>query len=256
MTPAWSSKFELKPGTWVFVPTEACVKVGRELKLELEQKWHVPEFYFHLRAGGHVKALQAHLTSSFFARLDIRDFFGSINKSRVTRCLKNIFPYPMAREMANLSTVLHPVNRKSILPFGFVQSPILASLSLHQSALGQHLEKLSKRKDIIVSVYVDDIILSSDSELLLTEVLAEIKSRALRAGFNLNADKESAPGPQVTAFNIELSNAAMAIEPRRWAQFVSSFLETDNEHVRCGIQTYVSSVNPAHSAQLDLAARP
>lgn len=252
MTPTWSSKFELKPGTWVFVPTEGCIKVGRKLKLELEQKWHAPEFFFHLRAGGHVRALQAHLTNSSFARLDIRDFFGSINKSRVTRCLKSNFPYSKARELANISTVLHPVSGKPILPFGFVQSPILASLCLHQSALGQYLQKLSKRKDIIVSVYVDDIILSSESEQLLTDALTEIKSRATRSGFVLNADKESAPGPQVTAFNIELSNASMTIEPGRWAQFVSSFRAAESESVRCGIHTYVASVNPAHSAQLDL----
>jgi hypothetical protein len=253
MIPAWSSKFELKPGTWVFVPTEATVQTGRELKLELEQKWHAPEFFFHLRAGGHVKALQAHLGNSSFARLDIKNFFGSINKTRVTRCLKSIFSYSRAREMANISTVLHPVEKNQILPFGFVQSPILASLCLHQSALGQFLQKLSKRKDVVVSVYVDDIILSSNSEHELTVALAEIKHRAARSGFVLNPDKESPPASHVTAFNIELSNASMTIEPRRWAQFVASFREADNENVRLGIHTYVASVNPVHSTQLDLA---
>lgn len=227
--------------------------MGRELKLEIEQKWRAPGFYFHLRAGGHVKALQAHMANSSFARLDIQDFFGSINKSRVTRCLKSIFPYTKAREMANISTVMHPVDRNPILPYGFVQSPILASLCLDKSALGQYLQKLARREDIVVSVYVDDIILSSKSEQVLNEVLAEIKERATRSGFVLNADKESPPGPQVTAFNIELSNELMNIEPRRWAQFVSSFHETDNENVRYGIHTYVASVNPTHSAQLDLS---
>lgn len=251
MTPAWSSKFELKPGTWVFVPTEASIKTGRELKLELEQKWHAPEFFFHLRAGGHVKALQAHLGNTSFARLDIKNFFGSINKTRVTRCLKSIFPYSKARELANISTVLHPVEGNPILPFGFVQSPILASLCLHRSALGQYLQTLSKRKDIVISVYVDDIILSANSEHVLTVALAEIKSRAARSGFILNVDKESPPAPQVTAFNIELSNASMTIEPGRWAQFVDSFREAVNENVRLGIHTYVASVNPDHTAQLD-----
>lgn len=234
------------------MPTDASIKAGRELKLQLEQKWRAPEFFFHLRAGGHVKALQAHLGNSSFARLDIKSFFSSINKTRVTRCLKSIFPYSKAREMANISTVLHPIDRNPILPFGFVQSPILASLCLHQSALGQYLQALSKRKDIVVSVYVDDIILSSDSEHELTVALTEIKGRAVRSGFVLNADKESPPAPQVTAFNIELSNASMTIEPDRWAQFVASFREADNDNVRFGIHTYVASVNPAHSAQLDL----
>ncbi|NGZ88147.1 hypothetical protein GW587_28305 [Duganella sp. SAP-35] len=187
--PAWTSKFELKPGTWVFVPTADSIKTGRELKLEIEQKWRAPEFFYHLRAGGHVKALQAHLGNSRFARLDIKNFFGSINKTRVTRCLKSIFPYPQAREMANISTVLHPVDRNSILPFGFVQSPIIASLCLHRSALGQYLQTLSRRKDLVISVYVDDIILSSDNEHDLTVALTEIKSRATRSNFIMNADK-------------------------------------------------------------------
>lgn len=252
MKPAWSSKFELKPGTWVFVPTEESIVAGRELKFELEKKWRSPDFFFHMRAGGHVKALQAHLTNSSFARLDIRNFFGSISKTRVTRCLKSVFPYSKAREKANISTVLHPSSGKSILPFGFVQSPILASLCLHQSALGQHLQKLSREKEIVVSVYVDDIILSSNDERLLVDALTEIKSRAARSGFILNSEKESGPGPQVTAFNIDLSNAVMTIEPLRWAKFVESFRDANNDNVRDGIQTYVASINSAHTAALNL----
>jgi hypothetical protein len=121
----WDTRFQLKPGTWVFVPTLESVQNGKEIKQAIGRVWLPPTNYYHLRSGGHVKALEAHLHNAIFAHLDIRDFFGSINKTRVTRCVKDLFGYPEGRRIANLSTVVHPDSRRMILPFGFVQSPIL-----------------------------------------------------------------------------------------------------------------------------------
>src|SRR5262245_45013433 len=136
--PKWSTKFPLKPGKWVFVPTNETVKVGREIKKAVEKYWKKrPRYFYHLRAGGHIAALRSHLGNSTFVRLDITDFFGSINRSRITRCLVPMVGFKKAREWANASTVIDPGNPKRwIVPFGFVQSPILASLCLEQSALG------------------------------------------------------------------------------------------------------------------------
>src|ERR1041384_3097719 len=97
MKPKWSNKFEIKPGKWVFIPTVEMVKVGKEIKQAIEDYWKPPRYFYHLRAGGHVRALRAHLGNSTFVRLDIRDFFGSINKNRITRCLKVKFGHVKSR---------------------------------------------------------------------------------------------------------------------------------------------------------------
>lgn len=104
----WSSKFEHKPGKWVFVPSGECAAVGTKIKAAVEKNWDIPKFYFHLRSGGHVEAIKTHLKHRYFLHADIQDFFGSINRSRITRHIGEWFPYEIAREMANASTVKDP----------------------------------------------------------------------------------------------------------------------------------------------------
>lgn len=243
MHPKYISKFQLKESVWVFVPTADCMQKGSEIKSAIGKRWKPPKNYYHLRRGGHVEALKSHLNHSSFIHLDIQNFFGSINKTRVTRCLKEIFSYSIAREMANCSTVVHPNERKFILPFGFVQSPIIASFCLDKSALGAYLRKLQKIKGITVSVYVDDIVLSTNDQSFFTEIHSEIKIAADRAGFHLNENKEEGPSDIITAFNIELSNDSMMITAQRLNELRDSFNNAESEHKRQGILGYVMSVN-------------
>jgi len=44
MHPKWSSKFELKPGKWIFVPTAETVIEGRKIKLAIKKKWKQTSF--------------------------------------------------------------------------------------------------------------------------------------------------------------------------------------------------------------------
>lgn len=54
----WLSKFEIKRNSWVFVPTKDTIVYGKEIKQIIESNWSIPKYYFHLRSGGHVKALK------------------------------------------------------------------------------------------------------------------------------------------------------------------------------------------------------
>src|SRR5437763_9770416 len=108
MPARWSNRFELKPGRWVYVPTPEARAVGLKIKAQMQDKWCPPGYYFHLQRGGHVAAVRSHLESRRFLRADIRNFFGSINRTRVTRCLKPLVGYKVAREWAVNSTVRHP----------------------------------------------------------------------------------------------------------------------------------------------------
>ncbi|RYF61168.1 MAG: hypothetical protein EOO27_03170, partial [Comamonadaceae bacterium] len=171
MNTKWASKFELKPGKWVFVPTAESVAEGKKIKKAIEERWTPPPYYFHLRAGGHVEALRMHLKHTCFARIDIQDFFGSINRTRVTRCLTSKFGYAVARAYANASTVPAPKTTRTIVPFGFVQSQIVAALCLAESALGVYLDRLASDSAIALTVYVDDIIVSCSDAVQLDNVV-------------------------------------------------------------------------------------
>lgn len=246
----WSSKFELKPGKWVFVPTEDSIELGKEIKRALEKCWTPPRYYFHLRAGGHVEALRTHLKHTHFLRIDVQDFFGSINRTRVTRCLKDKFPYSVAREYANASTVPDPGAKRMIVPFGFVQSQIIAAVCLAESALGIYLDKLNKNPNVELTVYVDDIIVSSSDNELLEQVLDEIQVAADKARFVLNAAKQEGPAAMITAFNVTLTSGNMEVEPERLRLFVDALSIATSEFQRDGIKAYVTSVNPTQGSAL------
>lgn len=251
MNPKWSSKFELKPGKWVFVPTPYSVETGLKIKKAIEACWKPPAYYFHLQAGGHVEALRSHLEHDIFLRVDIQDFFGSIGRTRVTRCLKNKFPYAIARSYANASTVPSPTAAKqSIIPFGFVQSQLVAAVCFLESALGVYLEKLSHNPEVALSVYVDDIIVSASDAAVLEQVLTEIQDAAKKAHFELNAGKQEGPAPDITAFNIVLAKGSLAIDAIRLERFVEALAEATSESQRAGIISYVCSVNVTQGTEI------
>jgi hypothetical protein len=242
----WSKKFQLKSGKWVYVPTPEMVTLGRVIKRGVEGRWHRPSYYYHLRRGGHVHALKSHIGNSIFVRLDIRDFFGSINRTRVTRSLKLRFGYKKAREWANASTVLVPEIKRYIVPFGFVQSPIIASLCLNDSALGRCLTKLRRNRKFAVSVYVDDIIVSCKAEQgeeLHREVLPSLQEAAARARLEFSQEKSEGPAAEITAFNIDLSHGSMRVEEGRMNDFAAALEKSESELERAGIIGYVKSVN-------------
>lgn len=246
MNPKWSTKFELRPGKWVFVPTADAVIEGKKIKKAIENCWKPPSYYFHLRAGGHVEALRNHLTHDSFLRIDIQDFFGSISRTRVTRCLKKKLGYSIARTYANASTVPDPVSAKRIIiPFGFVQSQIVAAICLAESALGIYLQKLSLNPAVAVTVYVDDIIVSTSEEMLLDHVLKELEVAAKKARFILNVGKQEGPAAAITAFNIVLAKSSMTIEVDRLKKFADAFANATSGSQQAGIKSYVTSVNPA-----------
>lgn len=249
----WSSKFELKPGKWVFVPTAEAVIEGKQIKKAIEKCWKPPSYYFHLKAGGHVKALRTHLAHSNFLRIDIKDFFGSINRTRVTRCLKTRFSYALARSYANASTVPDPVvANRIIIPFGFVQSQIVAAVCLADSALGIYLDKLNINPLVALTVYVDDIIVSTSDLTLLDQVLKDIEVAATKAHFILNSDKQEGPAAGITAFNIALANDSMEVEAGRLKKFEDALTIATGERQRVGIKSYVASVNAEQGLAISL----
>lgn len=248
MNPKWSSRFELKPGRWVFVPTPEAIALGKQIKKRLETAWTPPSYYFHLRKGGHVAALKSHMDHSSFLHVDIQDFFGNINRTRVTRCLKPIVGYKLARDWATTSTVAHPaVNTRTIVPYGFVQSQIIAALCLSDSALGICLDKIGRIDAVAVSVYVDDIIVSTNDPQLSIALFELLKVAAGRARFSLT---EQAPSSQITAFNIELSRNLLLVESVRLQEFSAALASATSDAQRKGILSYVASVNASQSSAL------
>lgn len=243
MIAKWANRFELKPGRWIYEPSVESIAIGREIKAELESKWRPPGYYYHLRSGGHLAAIEAHAGSTTFWHGDIENFFGSINRSRLTRCLKPLVGYEKAREWAFQSTVPSPEKSSFVLPYGFIQSQFLASLCLRHSALGNCLHKL--RKSCSISVYVDDIIASTNKGDLKDEA-ALIEQAAFRSEFRLGVVKLQGPAPEISAFNISIRPGSIALTDGRWAEFEADLADPAcSEERRQALIAYIKIVDPA-----------
>lgn len=251
MNPKWSTKFELKPGRWVFVPTADAAALGKKIKTSLEAKWKPPPYYYHLREGGHVAALKAHVAHETFLHLDIQNFFGSIGRTRITRCLKPIVGYKLAREWAIESTVWNPADPgRSMIPYGFIQSQMLASICLRESALGRCLHKIQASAEAEVSVYVDDIIVSTKNQNV-RELHGRIKTAAVRTAFSLNTEKEQGPARGIRAFNVRLSSGLLAVTEDRLNRFIEALSDPDaSEPKREAIIAYIRSINAEQASAI------
>ena len=212
--------FTLKPGTKVFVPTDHGREVGGKIKRRVEGLWKAPRNYFHLRDGGHVAAARLHKDQPWIASMDLKRFFEQISRSRVQRSLLRIgMPHEDAYEMACDSVVdKAPPNREFSIPFGFVQSPLLASLALANSALGTALGKI-QRSGLRVSVYVDDLTISGDNKASLVEGMTALDLAAKTSNFEFNDQKTQGPASEVTSFNIKFGSGRMEVIEDRMAEF-------------------------------------
>lgn len=247
----WVTKYERKPGRWVFEPTNEYRVIGEAIRKAVKKVWRPPSYYFHLRKGGHVAALRRHAQKTFFARFDIEDFFGRVNQNRVARCLKEYFGSEVARELARDSTVRHPtVPGRWVLPYGFIQSPILASFALSKSRLGSVLHQFDKASGINVSVYVDDIIVSCDDPDKLRQACEVLAAAAAKSGLAFNATKSQGPALAITAFNIKLTHGNLEIEAERLAEFAAMLAGTPSAQRAQGIVGYVTSVNAGQATSL------
>lgn len=246
----WDHRFEVKPGRWVFVPTPMAKAAGEKIRSSVAKAWSRPTFYFHLRQGGHVAALQRHVGNQYFFRCDLDDFFGRINRTRVTRCLKHYFPYAEARQMADNSVVFRPGTTQTMLPYGYVQSPILASLALDHSRVGKFLRKCASNRKLKVSVYMDDIVLSSNDAALLSDMATRLAELSNDAGLPLSVGKTEGPSPMVTAFNVDLSHGSLVISNERIERFRLAYATTSSSQVASGILGYVRSINPTQASEV------
>lgn len=242
--------FALKPGTRVYIPTEMGRKRGTEIKGAIEGLWKPPANYFHLLEGGHVAAVKSHRNATWLASLDLQRFFDQITRTKIHRALKVIgLPHEDAWEMACDSTVdKKPPKRQFSLPFGFVQSPIVASVVLAQSALGGAIRSLVA-DGLTVTVYVDDITISGPSEEQVRAAVEQLEAGAELARFAFNPDKTQSPNGAVTSFNITFGSGVLEVSEGRMAEFEAA-IHNGNEYQIEGILGYVGSVNHGQADRL------
>ncbi|MBV9560795.1 MAG: hypothetical protein JOY90_10115 [Bradyrhizobium sp.] len=215
------TNFELKyrtHGKWIFVPTEQCERKGRRI-IKYFSRFEFPDYFYHYQPGGHIAALHAHLTSKFFFKIDIQNFYYSIARMRVTRALR-AHGYPGANTLAKWSTVRNPHGgpHAHVLPIGFVQSPLLASLVLMKSPVSAAIERAAAN-GVSISVYMDDFIGSHNDQVVLSTAYTDIRDASVAAGLIPNPTKLVPPTLAITAFNCDLAFGRAQVTAARVAEY-------------------------------------
>ena len=210
-------------GKVIFVPTEQCERKGRRIIKFFSKRVDFPDYFYHYKSGGHIAALHAHLENKLFFKIDIQNFYYSIARMRVTRALRS-YAYPGANTLATWSCVANPIpgtKPKHVLPIGFVQSPLLASLVLMKSPVAQAIGRAIKN-GVCVSVYMDDFIGSHNDVGVLQAAFADIRDTSAAAGLIPNPKKLVAPINAITAFNCDLTYGSATVRAERTALYESS----------------------------------
>src|SRR5258708_16164058 len=119
-----------------------------------------------------------------------------------------------AREWSEWSRARNPYNDVSayVLPIGFKQSPLLASLALWRSAVASSIEEAVDR-GVLVLVYFDDFIGSSNDENELRTTYAGILAACEQANLVANEAKLIEPA-NLSSRSIATSPASRPTSPR------------------------------------------
>jgi hypothetical protein len=198
-------------GKFIFVPNERCERRGRRMIEFFSKRVDFPDYLYHYKKGGHVAALHAHMENRLFFKIDIQNFYYSIARMRVTRALRH-WGYPGAGTFSKWSCVANPLASapKHVLPIGFVQSPLLATLVLMKSPVAQAIER-AMANGVCISVYLDDFIGSHNDEEVLKAAYKDIYDACMSAGLVPNPTKLTPPNAAITAFNCYLSHGSACL---------------------------------------------
>lgn len=248
----YASKYLDSNGLLIYTQTDEQQERGYQFISLISDRWNPRPYYYHLQPGGHVAATRSHLHHQYFARTDLKKFFYNVTRRKVSRALGGIgINYENVQNILAHSIVLDQASNVRHIPFGFVQSPLLATLALHKSALGSFLKKLSHSTSITLSIYMDDILLSSDSIADLQLTINALLEASAIGNFPINQEKLVLPCTALEIFNIELSQHMMKITADRFQEFEDAIRQGSSAEVIHGIISYVHTVNNFQAMQLE-----
>ena len=232
--------WELAPGKFVYPQTDEYKANGRKIAVKLGKLWSPPRYFYHYRDGGHIAALRVHEPNEFKATIDLEAFFDHVTRTKVVRALTKLGYRIGERRRVSSESCVRKGHGHSI-PYGFAQSPILASICLDMSALGRSLRQIDEG-DMEVAVYVDDIIISGNDREKLTATHQALLTAARIAGFPANSNKSAPPRKSVRSFNIELTDK-LEVTAAKFLAFQEDALLNRDTLRADAIAKYVTGVN-------------
>lgn len=160
-------------------PVKKLKEVQSKLLINVLYQIKLPEYFFGgIKKKDAVLNARFHQGNKYFFLTDLKDFYPSVHFTSVEKALRKEGFYPdVAKLITRLST------KEGAIPQGCPTSSFLASLVIYHSC-GDLFEKL-KMEGLTVSVYVDDITISSpiDFKNKTIGILDDLRNRGLKINF-------------------------------------------------------------------------
>lgn len=141
-----------------------------------------PEVHGFVRGRGIVTNAARHLNQDVVLRVDIRDFFGSIDQLRVSSTLAVVgLDPPCAAVVSKLCVV------DDALAQGFSTSPLLSNIAFLES--DRVISQLADQAGVRYTRYVDDLIFSGSRDAVNDDLLELVENTLGQIGWKPNPGK-------------------------------------------------------------------
>lgn len=136
-------------------PRVALKLIQKWLSIHFERAW-LPHSAVHgfVRGRSHLSAASVHLSSSWVASVDIKNFFPSTNENEVIEALVRLG----YRDLESLSAIKQICCFEGRLSQGAPSSPVLSNIALHR--IDKAVAEIASRHSARFTRYADDIVLS------------------------------------------------------------------------------------------------
>lgn len=150
----------------------------------------IPNYVYGFVSGSSYKDfLEPHRKNDVFLRIDIKDFFSTIDKKMINEVFSYYFKINNSTENSYLLNIFSEiVTLNGILPQGGVTSPVVSNIVFRQ--LDIRIYKYCEKFNITYTRYADDLLFSSKNNLLLRDFfIKKISWILFSKGFSINNNK-------------------------------------------------------------------
>lgn len=176
---------------YISIPSTSLKLVQKWIKVKILDKLTISDFSMAFRQGnsyGIKKNAELHKYDLYILKIDLKDFFHSINRTKVFYLFKGIGYNNLACNiLTNLCTY------EDRLPQGAITSPAISNLVCKK--LDYRLSGVASKRGISYTRYADDMYFSCDDEVLLRKTQNMIYEIIKDEGFIINNKKIKFMGP-------------------------------------------------------------
>jgi RNA-directed DNA polymerase len=154
---------------------------------QILEKVEVPDYVYAFEIGKSIPEMAAqHVGKSVVISLDLKDFFPSIKQYHLNQIFRHLgFGEKPAQTLSELCTY------KSFVPQGALTSPKVSNI-VTAFTFGPIVKQYCDTKGYTLSIYADDLVISSNTPLepvAIKELIRTVSIAAGGYGFKLNKDK-------------------------------------------------------------------